>query len=273
MHRRTNPHPCARGFTLVELLVVIGIIAVLIGMLMPALNRVRDQARTAQCLSNLRQLGLAAQMYLSETRYIVPAAYHNDNKEIWPTILVLGGYVKPEFADSLTAAPVTNTVFYCPAGSFDILPSEANPTWPSDPRGLGLNRKQSDSDKRVIVDYWYGINGCTNNRPAGSTDPNAFAQDLPCVRYNLGDKFLPKSSRIRKSSELVFLFDGFYMNHTLNNPNRVHGRHKGGAITNIAFFDGHAESLPRKSLPEKVEDYRLVNLKAKFPYPLWRLDQ
>jgi len=48
-----------RGFTLIELLVVIAIIAVLMAILMPALNRVREQGKRAVCLSNVKQLGLA----------------------------------------------------------------------------------------------------------------------------------------------------------------------------------------------------------------------
>ena len=47
------------GFTLIELLVVIAIIAVLMAILMPALNRVREQGKRAVCLSNVKQLGLA----------------------------------------------------------------------------------------------------------------------------------------------------------------------------------------------------------------------
>src|SRR4051812_40651478 len=106
---RNNP---SRGFTLVELLIVIGIIAVLIALLLPAMNKAREQSRRTACLANLRTLGQAMVLYANSSHDRLP------NSNPLHTVNDYAGtnYVLVALANNFVRSPAA---FHCPSDADD----------------------------------------------------------------------------------------------------------------------------------------------------------
>ena len=248
-----------KAFTLVELLIVIGIIAVLIAILLPALNGARRHAQEIKCRANLRSLGQGLAMYNNSTGYF-PGCYVLNTHVVWAPRLRV--FLNGERGS-----------FLCPARDPDRF------TWTDElvagnvAADRGMTKYGYDLGERMLnltrTPFSYGYNGGVTD---GRRPPLSLSGDVtPDASW--ADREL-RVTRVRVPSEMIAIADG--QGDGEGDPWILMGReggarvgtvHRGGA--NVLFCDGHVEwyrfediTLPPN--PTEDENRRVL--------PLWRND-
>jgi prepilin-type processing-associated H-X9-DG protein/prepilin-type N-terminal cleavage/methylation domain-containing protein len=278
------------AFTLIELLVVIAVIALLVGILLPALGQARKAGRTIACAANLHGIGQGLVLYNNDNRELVVPSYTMTGTnggvgvplEGWACILDRDGYMAG--SGSKRGNP-----FYCPE-TFDVagVATGQTGTDPNNPKGWleWPFERQGTANVTVLIEdrgffknikvaYW--INA---DNPIGSVlsiTPDLFY--TASVGYGpgtSGEVIRPtKLAAFARPTQLIALADGLYAGRQRDNQigttnSRIGYRHPGAfGIANTAFADGHVATLGGRDFPRGLggsnppEDVRSENANGK----------
>jgi prepilin-type N-terminal cleavage/methylation domain-containing protein/prepilin-type processing-associated H-X9-DG protein len=225
------------GFTLTELLTVMAILAVLVVMVVPGVSRMTEGGRSAQCLSNLRQLGAASQLYSSENdAALVPMCTGSTvgDAKTWRAHLV----------PYLNAPDTQTKIFCCPSDKIERGRTYSNTEKINGvrPASYGINfNSRSDSYHRLHQYTLGGFQAVLKTSTVAKPAQTIFISDLGSVQNPTDPvgKWLDKTPRGANFGYARFPSDGGFSGGDAWN---IFPRH-GSGRANVVFYDGHAATV------------------------------